>query len=159
MILRQGAASDSEAISAFWAPLIRETVITFSTDEKSPADVAAMIAERGPGFIVAELGGEVAGFATFGTFRNGPGYRHSAELTIILSERARGKGVGRALMAGLEEAARGAGIHVLVSGVSAENAGAVAFHRACGFVETGRMPEVGRKFGRWLDLVLMQKTL
>ncbi|UYV39014.1 GNAT family N-acetyltransferase [Rhodobacteraceae bacterium D3-12] len=159
MILRQAEARDAAEISAFWAPMIRDTIITFSTEEKTAADVAAMIEQRGAAFIVAELDGQVVGFATFGTFRNGPGYRHSAELTIILSDQARGKGVGRSLIAALEEAARGQGIHVLVSGVSAENSGAVAFHNACGFVETGRMPEVGRKFGRWHDLVLMQKTV
>lgn len=159
MILRQGEVRDAAAISAFWVPLIRDTIVTFSTEEKSPADVAAMIEQRGAGFIVAEEEGTVVGFATFGTFRNGPGYRHSAEMTIILSDQARGKGVGRALVSALEDAARAQEIHVLVSGVSGENTGAVAFHRACGFVETGRMPEVGRKFGRWHELVLMQKIL
>ena len=159
MIIRQAESRDATAISAFWVPLVRDTIVTFSTDEKTPADVAEMIDARHPAFVVAEMDGEVVGFASFAQFRGGPGYRHSAELTIILSDRARGQGVGRRLIVALEQIGRAQDIHILVAGVSAENTGAVEFHRACGFVETGRMPEVGRKFGRWHDLVLMQKTL
>jgi phosphinothricin acetyltransferase len=62
-------------------------------------------------------------------------------------------------MTRLEEVARAADMHVLVAGVSGENLGAIAFHRAIGFAEVARMPEVGRKFGRWMDLVLLQKIL
>jgi phosphinothricin acetyltransferase len=62
-------------------------------------------------------------------------------------------------MARLQEVARAADVHVLVAGVSGENLVAIAFHRAIGFAEVARMPEVGRKFGRWMDLVLLQKAL
>ena len=159
MTVRAARAGDAAAIAAIWAPLIRDTTVTFTTEEKTAADIAAMIGARPGAFVVAEREGGVAGFATYGPFRAGPGYAQSAEVTIILSEGARGQGLGRSLMRALERAARDAGIHVLVAGISADNAAALEFHRALGFAETGRMPEVGRKFGRWLDLVLMQKTL
>ena len=158
-MIRRAEPADAAEIAAFWAPMVRETTITFSTEEKTAGEVARMIAERGAAFQVAERDGKAVGFATFGPFRSGPGYAASAELTVILSAAAQGQGLGRALIEALEEEARGAGIHVLVAGISAENAPAIAFHRALGFRETGRMPEVGRKFGRWLDLVLMQKIL
>ena len=81
------------------------------------------------------------------------------EHTIIVAQDATGKGLGRMLMAALVSGARAAGAHSLIGAISAENATAVAFHARCGFIEVGRIPEAGRKFGRWLDLVLMQMKL
>lgn len=159
MIVRPAQLRDADEIAAFWAPLVRDTTITFTSEAKTPKEVADMITSRAAGFIVAEAEEKVVGFATFGPFRSGPGYRATAELSIILSDKARGKDTGRALLTELEQTARKAGIHVLVAAISADNMAAIAFHRALGYVETGRMPEVGRKFERWLDLVLMQKKL
>ncbi len=159
MIIRPARTEDAPAIAAIWNPLIRDTTVTFTSKEKTEAAIAALIAERGAGFLVATVSGAVVGFATHGPFRTGPGYARTAELTVNLAEPARGRGIGRALIEALETQARKAGLHVLVAGISADNAPAIAFHRALGYAETGRMPEVGHKFGRWLDLVLMQKTL
>ncbi|WP_294612199.1 GNAT family N-acetyltransferase [Roseovarius sp.] len=159
MITRQARSGDIEAILAIWNPLIRETSVTFTTEEKTQAGVGRDIVTRGEAFLVAEQAGAILGFASFGAFRSGPGYVHTGEHTIILDTRARGRGAGRALMTRLEEVARGQGVHALVAGVSGENTGAIAFHRSIGFSEVGRMPEVGRKFGRWMDLVLLQKLL
>lgn len=159
MSIRPARVEDAAEIAAFWNPIIRDTAVTFSTDEKSEADLHAMMAGRGEAFVVAELDGAVVGFASYGGFRGGPGYAYAREHTIILSEVARGQGIGRALMQALEAQARAQGVHVLVAGISAENPAAVAFHAAIGYAEVGRMPEVGRKFDRWMDLVLMQKIL
>ena len=159
MIVRTGQSADALEIATFWAPLIRETTITFANQVKTPDMVEEIIAQRQEAFIVAETEGSVVGFATFGGFRNGPGYAGTSELSIILLDAARGKGFGRALIAELEERARKAGVHVLVAGISGDNATGLAFHASLGFKEVGRMPEVGRKFDRWLDLVLMQKIL
>ncbi|SEL77644.1 phosphinothricin acetyltransferase [Roseovarius azorensis] len=159
MIIRPATPGDIPAILAIWNPLVRETSVTFTTLEKTPDGLAADIAARGPAFLVAETEDVVLGFASYGAFRSGPGYARTAEHTVILDAAARGRGVGRALMARLEDIARDAGLHVLVAGVSGENPGAIAFHKAIGFQEVARMPEVGRKFGRWMDLVLLQKRL
>ncbi|MBE0453499.1 MAG: N-acetyltransferase family protein [Roseovarius sp.] len=158
MILRPATPADIPAILAIWNPLIRDTSITFTTIEKTPETLAADIAARGPAFLVAESIGTLLGFASYGPFRGGPGYAHTAEHTVILSGPARGQGIGSALMTRLEEAARGQGIHALVGAVSGANPGAIAFHRAIGFDRVGHLPQVGRKFGQWLDLVLLQKT-
>lgn len=161
-MIRPATPADLAPIMAFWNPMIRNTTVTFSSEEKTEAGLAEMIAIRraaGQEFLVAEVGGEVLGLATYAQFRGGNGYAHAMEHTIILAPEAQGRGLGKALMEALERHARAAGCHVLVAGVSGENAAGIAFHAALGFVETGRMPEVGRKFGRWLDLVLMQKTL
>ena len=159
MIIRPAKSADIPAILAIWNPLVRETSVTFTTVEKTPDGLAADIAARGPAFLVAEAEGAVLGFASYGAFRSGPGYARTAEHTVILDAAARGRGVGRALVARLEDVAREAGLHVLVAGVSGENPGAIAFHKAIGFQEVARMPEVGRKFGRWMDLVLLQKRI
>lgn len=158
MKIRPATTADAPAIAAYWNPLIRGTTITFASAEKTVTEVATMITTR-PWFFVAEADGVILGHVTCAQFRGGDGYVHSHEHTIIVDPAAKAHGVGRALMATLEDAARAGGVHVMVAGISAENAPALAFHAALGYVETGRMPQVGRKFGRWLDLVLMQKNL
>lgn len=161
MLIRPAVASDVDPVLAIWNPVIRDTTITFSSEEKTPESLAAMIGERraaGREFFVAENDG-IVGFATYAQFRGGNGYAHAMEHTVILSPAASGRGTGRALMAHLENHARTGGAHTLFAGVSGENAPAVAFHEKLGFRVIARIPETGRKFGRWLDLVLMMKLL
>ncbi|MES0824646.1 GNAT family N-acetyltransferase [Ruegeria sp. SCP11] len=159
MIVRRAELGDAAAIAAITNAIIRDTLVTFTTDERTVQSIAADIETRGPGFLVAESDGQVQGFATYGPFRTGPGYAHCREHTIQLASEARGQGTGRALMAALEGAARADGVHVLVAGISSANPDAIAFHAALGFVQVGHMPEVGFKWGKRLDLVLMQKIL
>lgn len=158
MIIRNGVASDSASIAGFWTPQILTTAITFSAAPKRAEDVEQMI-ERRPCFLVAEFEGRVVGFITYDQFRGGAGYQHTKELTIILAPAAQGQGAGRALLETAMERARAQDVHVLVAGVSGENTNAIAFHERMGFKTVGVMPQVGRKFDRWMDLVLLQKTL
>ena len=157
--IRQAIPADADAIVALWNHVIDETPITFTTERKTRQGIEADITGRGPLFQVAENEGRVLGFATAFQFRGGPGYRHTYEHSIQLAPEAQGQGAGRALMDALERAALERGVHSLWAGVSGENPNGVAFHRAIGFVEVARLPEVGFKFGRWMDLVLMQKFL
>lgn len=159
MTIRQAQAGDAPAIAAIWNRIIVETAITFTDQTKSVEEIAALIADRGAAFQVVELAGRCAGFATYGSFRSGPGYVRTVEHTILLAHEAQGHGSGRALMMALEQVAKAAGIHSLIGGVSGENPSGIAFHKAVGFSEVGRLPEVGFKFGRWMDLVLVQKHL
>ncbi|MDU8926643.1 GNAT family N-acetyltransferase [Alisedimentitalea sp. MJ-SS2] len=158
-MIRQAVSGDAAAIAAIWNPIIAETTATFTTEQKDEAVLAELIADRGEAFVVADEGGFVLGFATYGPFRGGPGYAATAEHSVMLAKEARGRGVGRALLSRLEVIAQKNGIHVMIAGISGENEGAIAFHHRMGFAETARMPEVGRKFGHWLDLVCMQKIL
>lgn len=157
-MIRPALADDAAAVADFWNPMIRDTLVTFNPVEKSVPDIAAMIETR-EAFLVVEEVGAVLGFATYAQFRGGLGYAFAQEHTIILAPGTRGRGCGRALMAALEEVARRHGHHILVGGVSGSNPAGIAFHAAIGFAEVGRLPEAGWKFGRWHDLVLMQKIL
>jgi len=159
MKLRAARGDDAGAIAALTNTIIRDTLITFTTVERTTDSIVADVAARGARFLVAEDAGAVTGFATYGPFRGGPGYAYCCELTIQLRPEARGQGVGRALLQALEDVARADGMHVMVAGISSANPEAIAFHQAVGFRQVGRMPEVGFKMGQWLDLILMQKVL
>ncbi|MBT8408699.1 MAG: GNAT family N-acetyltransferase [Alphaproteobacteria bacterium] len=162
MTVRPAKLADAPAITGIWNHAIRETLVTFNSVQKTEEDIAAMIAAKaaaGEGFFVAESGGAVAGFATWGPFRGGIGYRHTAEHSILLTEAVQGQGLGRALMKAIEEHAAKAEIHSLFAGVSSANPAGRAFHAALGYREIATLREVGRKWDRWLDLHLMQKFL
>lgn len=149
--------TDARQIAAIWSIVIRDTVATFTTAEKTPQEIAEAMA-RQP-FFVARKAREITGFATYFQFRGGPGYAHTMEHTIHIAAGARGCGTGRALLTHVETHARAAGVHSLFAGISGENRDGIAFHAALGYVQAARLPQVGRKFGRWHDLVLMQKFL
>ncbi|MEZ5913881.1 MAG: N-acetyltransferase family protein [Paracoccaceae bacterium] len=158
--LRPATQGDADAIAALWNPVIRDTLFTFNAVEKSAADIAELIAAKtasGHPFLLGELDGALAGFVTYSQFRGGVGYARTMEHTIILAESARGHGLGRALMRAVEDQARQAGIGSLIAGVSAANPQGRAFHAALGYREIAVLPAVGFKWGRWIDLVLMQK--
>lgn len=155
-MIRPARQEDAAAITALWNHYIRETACTFHGVEKTQAEIETHIAAR-PVFVA--VAGDFAGFGHYGQFRAGDGYRHTGEHTLYLHPAAQGRGFGRALLSALEDHARGAGFHALWAGISAENPGGVAFHARAGFREVARLPEAGRKFDRWMDLILMQKVL
>lgn len=112
--------------------------------------------------VVAEVEGAVVGFAAYGSFRGSgkwPGYRHTVELTIHVDPASWGIGIGGALLEELIDRARRQEVHVMVAAIDGDNVDSIGFHQRLGFSEVARMPEVGRMFGRWLDLVLMQRIL
>lgn len=161
-MIRPAQTGDAGAIAALWNHIIRDTAATFNATEKPVDEVAGVIAGRqavGRAFLVAEEAGAVLGFATYDQFRGGIGYRHSMEHTVHVAPPAQGRGLGRALMTALEDHARRADIHVMMAGVSSENPGGRAFHEALGYQLSGTVPQVGHKFGRWMDLWLLHKIL
>ncbi|MCV2869482.1 GNAT family N-acetyltransferase [Defluviimonas sp. WL0002] len=162
MTIRPADPMDYPAILDLWNRFIRDTTVTFTSEQKTETGLAEMIATRraaGKEFLVAELGGVFAGFATYAQFRGGNGYAHAMEHSIMLEPATTGQGIGRRLMRAIEDHARASGAHTLFAGVSGENPAGEAFHASQGFRVVARIPEVGRKFDRWLDLVLMMKHL
>jgi len=116
--------------------------------------------ERSFPVLVAVDGGEVLGFASFGDWRgNWAGYRYTVEHTVHVRANVRRRGVGRELVEALIPRARDLGKHVMIGSIDATNLDSLLFHQRLGFERVAHFREVGRKFGRWLDLVFMQRWL
>lgn len=159
-MIRPVKPSDAEAVLEIWNPVIRDTVSTFNSQEKTHSELLAYFEKKeraGEPFFVAVEGDDVLGFATYGPFRGGVGYRHTFEHTVMVAPSGVGRGVGRALLKAVEFHVQERGAHSLMAGVSGENEQGIRFHKALGYQEVARVPEVGRKFDRWFDLVLLQK--
>ncbi|MES2667095.1 MAG: N-acetyltransferase family protein [Pseudomonadota bacterium] len=160
-MIRPATEQDAAAICALWNPLITDGTATFARTPRTTAEVAALIAQRkadGHAFLVA-CDGPLLGYAGYAQFRGGDGYATCMEHSINLAPAAQGKGVGRLLMTAIEDHARARGAHQMIAGVSGENAAGQAFHARLGYAPVATIPQAGHKFGRYIDLVLMQKFL
>ena len=149
-VIRDAVHADAAAILPMYNYAVRETTAIFDTGESDLAGRAAwLVARQGAGFpvLVAEVDGVVAGFASFGDFRAWEGYRFTVEHSIYVAPARHREGIGRALLLALIGRAREAGKHAMVAGIEAGNAGSIALHRALGFREVGRMPQVAEKSG------------
>lgn len=155
-MIRPATPADAAAMAAIWNHYIRETTVTFLPDEKTTQDVAEVIAL---GNCLVWDDGVLRGFARYFQFRGGRGYAYTAEHTLLLAPDAGGRGIGRALLDAICAEAAAAGMHSMWAVVSGENEAAVNFHLACGFDSPVRLAEVGYKFGRWLDAIMLQKRL
>lgn len=165
MLIRDATIADLAQITAIYNALLETTTHEWTETLHTVSERAEWLAgQRAAGYpaLVAADGNEVVGWATYGDFRDStrwPGYRHTVEHSIHVREDCWGRGVGRALVEALIDRARGEGKHVMVAGIDAGNIESIRFHERVGFFEVARMPEIGEKFGRRLDLVLMQRML
>lgn len=159
--VRRALPGDAEAIRAIRNHAVEHsTALWTQTPQSSPESVAwlATHLERGSAF-VAETAGDVAGFAVYGPWRALDGYRHTVEDSVYVREDRHGLGIGSALLAALIDSAGAAGHHVMIAGIEAGNTASIRLHERFGFQHVGTVPEVGTKFGRWLDLTLMRLPL
>lgn len=111
---------------------------------------------RGFPVLVADVGGQVAGYASYGDWRAFEGFRHTAEHSVYIHPDHRGAGLGRKLMQALVDNASERGIHVMIACVEAGNTASIRLHESLGFRNVGTFSEVGTKFGRWLDLTCLE---
>lgn len=160
--IRPATEADLPAILAIYNDAVINTAAIWNDDIVDLDNRIAWFRTRvGQGFpvLVAVEGETVLGYASYGDFRAFQGYRFTVENSIYVATSARGKGAGSALLSALVDAAKEQGKHMMVAGIEAGNAVSLRLHEKQGFVETARMPEIGFKFGRYLDLVFLQKTL
>jgi len=161
--IRETVDDDLSAMTAIYALEVLHGTATFELVPPDQAEMArrveAVRALELP-WLTAEIDGRVAGYAYLSPFRMRPAYRYCAELSVYVSEDARGRGVGRALMEALILRAKEMGLRHLIGAIGdSANLGSIALHRACGFREAGVWRDTGWKFERWIDVVLMQLDL
>jgi len=161
VIVRPATAADVVAIASLLNAFLAMTTIEWTDTPQTAGSILQWLDEHET-VLIAEERGEVVGVAAFGWFRDvakRPGYRFTVEHTIHVREDRWGSGVGRDLMRALVDQARESGKHTMVAAIDSSNEASIRFHKRLGFVEVARMPEIGAKFGRWLDLVLLQLRL
>jgi len=163
LIIRPSTVADLGAITRIYGEAVAQGTGTFELESPEEPEMARRrddVLTKGLPWLVAESGGGVVGFAYANHFRPRRAYRFCLEDSIYLAPAARGQGAGRMLLAELlaQCESRGARQMLAVIGDSA-NAGSIAVHRACGFESAGLFKAAGWKFDRWLDVVLMQRSL
>jgi len=161
-MIRDATDADLPAIRDIYNHAVQHTTAIWNDSQVDLDDRRAWYAARaGRGFpvLVADADGAVLGYASYGDFRAFDGFRGTVEHSVYVAPGARGRGLGRALLAALIDRARAQGLHVMVAAIEAGNAPSLALHRALGFRQVGTMDQVGQKFGRWLDLTLMELRL
>lgn len=163
ILIRPSTDADVPAITAIYAPAVLTGTASFEVEPPDEAEMArrrAAILQGGYPYLVAERDGKVVGYAYAGAYRPRPAYRHTVEDSIYVAPHAKGHGVGRALLAALlaECKARGFEQMIAVIGDSVANP-SIHLHERLGFTLIGIARNVGRKFGRDLDQVLMQRDL
>jgi L-amino acid N-acyltransferase YncA len=163
LVIRRATAADLPAITAIYAHAVMFGTATFEIDPPDETELGRRLQKLTQGgfpYLVAEYAGTVRGYAYAGPYRTRVAYRHTVEDSIYIAPEFHGRGIGRALIGRLLDAAETAGFRQMVAviGDSAQ-LGSIALHRAAGFRPVGTFEAVGYKFDRWLDTVLMQRRL
>jgi L-amino acid N-acyltransferase YncA len=163
LTIRPSTDADLPAIQAIYAQAVLEGTGTFETEVPGRDEMGRRRAEvlsRNLPWLVAERGGEILGYAYANYFRPRLAYRFCVEDSIYLAPAAQGQGVGRLLLAELMARCESAGARQMLAVIGdAANVSSVGVHTALGFEQTGVLKSAGWKFERWLDVVLMQRTL
>jgi L-amino acid N-acyltransferase YncA len=160
--VRAAIVDDSAAVAAIYSHHVAHGTASFDTVPRTEADTADRIAEcnaRGWPFLVAEMDGAVVGYAYATQFRDRPAYASTCENSVYIAADYSRRGIGSSLLAALIIAAEESGFRQMIAVIGGAEPASVALHSKAGFVETGRMRAVGRKFGRWLDTLYMQRSL
>jgi L-amino acid N-acyltransferase len=162
-MVRLAGLVDAEAVRAIYNREVTGSTVTFDLVPRSIDEQHAWLAEHAgahPAVVAVDyVSGQVLGFGSLSPYRSRPAYSTTVEDSVYVDEPARGQGVGRMLLAELVRLAGVHGFHALMARIVGGHEASIALHQACGFEVVGVEREVGRKFGRWLDVVLMQRMV
>lgn len=160
-VIRAATADDAAACAAIYVPFVRDTWVSFETEEPDPAEMARRIADYGQShaWLVAEQDGVVLGYAYGSAHRIRAAYGTSCDVAVYVSPQAARKGVGGALYSALLPKLAARGFHAAFAGIALPNDGSIALHRAAGFEPVGIYREVGWKLGGWRDVSWWQRLL
>ena len=158
LIIRQAQITDLPAITRIYNDAILKTVATFDTEPKSLTEQERWFREHGDTnpILVAAMRGNIIGWASLSRWSDRCAYSDTAEISLYISESHQGKGFGRQLMKCIIEKGRQAGLHTVIARIAEGNDISVHLHESLGFRHVGIMKEVGRKFGRLIDVHMMQ---
>jgi phosphinothricin acetyltransferase len=159
--IRTAEIGDAEAIRTIYNHEVENTTATMDLVPRTLADQQDWLAARSGAFatIVAVLEGEVVGFASLSPYKERAAYRPTVEDSVYVRRDLGGRGIGKALLTAVIDLAAASGFHSVMARIEASGTASRALHASCGFREVGVEVEVGRKFNRWIDMVLMQKLL
>jgi L-amino acid N-acyltransferase YncA len=163
MSIRPARMEDAAALAAIYAPAVLHGTASFEIEAPSAAEMAQRLMKvksHGWPWLVHVTMGEVDGYAYVTQFRDRAAYRYCGETSVYVAPDAQRTGIGHALLSAVTSAARTAGFRQLIAVIGdSENAASIALHASCGFKQAGMLSQVGEKFGKQLDLVMMQRSL
>jgi phosphinothricin acetyltransferase len=161
-MIREATEEDAEAVTKIYNYYIQNTVITFEEDHLNPSDFIERIRKvqkSGFSWLVAEVGGEIIGYAYSSKWNDRTAYRHTAEVSVYLAHHVRYEGWGTKLYEALFASLREKSIHIAIGGITLPNPASVAIHEKFGMEKVAHFKQVGYKFGSWLDVGYWQVQL
>jgi phosphinothricin acetyltransferase len=161
MKIRTATREDLEPIRAIYNHYVQSSTCTFQTEPDAPEARLAWFLAHGPEHPITVMDdeGEIVAWGSLSRYNPREGYRATAESSIYVRFDRHRRGLGKALLVDLLDRARALGHHTLIAGIASDQEPSLALHRALGFVDVGHLREVGHKFGRWLDVLYLQKML
>jgi len=161
VLVRLATHADGEAIRTIYNREVTGSTVTFDLVPRSPDDQRRWLEEHSGAYpaVVAEEDGAVVGFGSLTPYRPRPAYATTVEDSVYVAPERQGRGTGRALLSELVSLSERHGFHAVMARIVGGHEASIGLHRACGFDLVGVEREVGRKFGRWLDVVVMQRLV
>ena len=161
MELRVAVADDAEAIRSIYNVEVETSTVTFDLVPRSLAEQRAWLAARTGAHtaLVAVDDGQVVGFGSLSPYKERPAYATSVEDSVYIARTHQGQGIGKLILGGLVETAQASGFHAMFARIVGGHEASISLHAKFGFELVGTEREVGRKFGKWLDVVVMERLL
>jgi L-amino acid N-acyltransferase YncA len=161
IVVRTATVDDADAIRTIYNVEVETSTVTFDLVPRSLVDQRAWLAARTGAHtaVVAVDGREIVGFASLSPWRDRPAYSTSVEDSVYVHRDHQGRGIGKLLLGTVVDAARSSGFHAVFARIVGGHDASISLHAALGFEQVGIEREVGRKFGRWLDVVVMENLL